>query len=191
MGIQTRSGGAEVLGVDFPARIITVIAVPYHQVATVPYQGGVWNETVEPGAFRGVEASPEAVRVCREHNKADTVGKCIGFRDEARGLVAEIRIARTQRGDDTLALADEGMLSASVGFGIYRNGEALDHSTRTRRVKRAWLDHIGLVMTPAYDGARVLAVRHNTPDLDRDPLFVWAKMRRDPVFKWARARCWR
>ncbi|MGV7697857.1 HK97 family phage prohead protease [Mycobacterium kansasii] len=187
MTISNRSAGAAVVGVDLKERIITVIAVPYHQEAAIAYKGGVWLERFEPGAFRGVEADPEKVRVCREHDKADVVGKCIAFREDHRGLIADIRIAATERGTDTLILADEGMLSASVGFGIYRDGEDLDHRTRTRRVKHAWLEHLGLVMTPAYDGAKVLAVRR-AHDLSNDPLIVWARWRSDPVVQWARDR---
>jgi HK97 family phage prohead protease len=119
-----------------------------------------------PGAFDGVDAAPEKVRVKREHNKADAVGKVVSFNPyDPRGLIADIRIAPTPRGDDTLILASEGMLSASVGFGVHRNGEILDHGNHIRRVTRAWLDHLALVQTAAYGGAKVLAVRA-TPKLD-------------------------
>ena len=55
----------------------------------------------------------------------------------------------------TLGLAAEGMLSASAGFGINpRSGQILDRARRVRRITNAYLDHIALVMQPAYDGAR-------------------------------------
>jgi len=125
----------------------------------VPYRGGVWRGLFEAGAFDSVDAAPEKVRVNREHNTADAVGKVVSFNPyDPCGLIADIRIAPTPRGDDTLILASEGMLSASVGFGVHRNGEILDHGNHIRRVTRAWLDHLALVQTAAYSGAKVLAV---------------------------------
>ena len=40
-----------------------------------------------------------------------------------RGLVAELQIAKTLLGDETLALADDRCLDASVGFGVHPDGE--------------------------------------------------------------------
>jgi phage head maturation protease len=119
------------------------------------------------------------------------VGKVISLsHNDLRGLIAEVKIARTPRGDETLQLASEGMLSASAGFGVYRNGEKLDRFNNTRRIIHGWLDHVSMVMRPAYEGAEVLAVR-STPNRDvmqQDPVFVWARLRNDPVMVWARQR---
>ena len=78
-------------------------------------------------------------------------------RDE--GLVADLKIAKTLRGDDTLALAEDDCLSSSVGFGVRPSDQVLDRNAMQRRINRAWLDHIGLVEDPAYAGADVLGVR--------------------------------
>jgi HK97 family phage prohead protease len=136
---------------------------------------------------------PQRIRVNRDHNRADVVGKVVRFDTrDPRGLVADIRIAATSRGDDTLGLAAEDMLSASVGFGINsRTGQILDRARRVRRITNAFLDHIALTMAPAYAGAEVLAVRSATPALDgylNDPVVVWAEMRCDPVMRWADRR---
>jgi HK97 family phage prohead protease len=189
--IYTRAdAGAEVLGVDADNRIITAVVMPFGDFAAVPFRGDVWQETFERGAFDGVDAAK--VRVCREHDRADTVGKVLRFHPrDPRGLVADIRIANTARGDDTLALAHEGMLSASAAFGVRPGGQILDHRNKIRRVTRAWLDHVALVMCPAYDGAEVVGARSKTPHLDahqRDPVFAWAALRTDPVFQRARRR---
>lgn len=181
--INLRAAGADILDVNTAERIITVVAVPYDEPAEVPYRGQVWRETFRPGAFAGLDGiDPGSIRVCREHDRSDVVGRVVRFdTSSALGLITEIRIANTERGTDTLILASEGMLSASVGFLAAPSGVHLDHATRTRTVVRAQLDHIGLVMTPAYAGARVLAARSTTPNLD--------KFRADPVLAWAEIRC--
>ena len=185
------SGGADVLGVDQLARSLTVIVAPYDQPATVEYRGEIWTEAFAPGAFDSLAGiDPQRIRVCREHNRADAVGKVLRFDTRSPlGLIAEIRIAKTQRGDDTLGLAAEGMLSASAGFAVDpTSGQTLDRTRRIRRITHALLDHIGLVMQPAYDGAQVLAVRSAVDAYLSDPLVAWAQQRTDPVWTWARRR---
>lgn len=90
-----------------------------------------------------------------------------------------------------LGLAAESCLSASAAFGASpRGGKALDRDRRVRRVNSAWLDHVPLVMQPAYSGAEIIAVRSTgcRDALAFDPVFVRAAMWCDPVFAWARSR---
>jgi HK97 family phage prohead protease len=76
------------------------------------------------------------------------------------GLFARAKIAETSLGDETLALAEEDMLSPSVGYRIKEKSDInIHHRTRLREVMRAFLDHVSLVGYPAYRGAQVLAVR--------------------------------
>jgi hypothetical protein len=72
--------------------------------------------------------------------------------------------------------------------------QRLDRRSRTRRILRAFVDHVAFVEDPAYVGAEVLAVRAGqsglvaadqmplpeTPNLDEwlnDPTFQWASQR--------------
>lgn len=159
--------------VNFAQRLIEVVAVPYDEEAAVRYRGDVWRELFERGSFDGIEKRPNRVRANRDHDRTRVVGKAVKFfpsRDE--GLVSEVRIAKTVLGDETLALADEDMLSASVGFGVRGSDQVLDKPNRMRRIKRAFLDHIAFVSEPAYQGAGVLSVRGdgepvNAADLPR------------------------
>lgn len=145
--------------VDSTRRIITVIAVPYESPAQVQYRQEWWQEIFARHAFHGIDADPNQVRVNRDHDRTRTVGKVVRFDpNHPTGLLAEIRIAETQLGDETLALAAEDMLSASVGFGVYPGGHDLDRRTMTRRINRAFLNHLSLVEQPAYDGAKVVGV---------------------------------
>lgn len=160
--IEIRSSTTEVADVNLKQRIITLIAMPYEQPAEIGYRGEIWKEVFSRGAFDGIEKRPQRVRVNREHLRGDTVGKAIAFHpDRPEGLVSEIRIAKTLRGDDTLALAEDDCLSCSVGFGVLPSNQVLDRSRHERRINKAWMDHLALVEDPAYVGAGVLDVRDN------------------------------
>jgi HK97 family phage prohead protease len=156
--VELRSAATETVDVDQATRIIRVICVPWDSPTTVQFRGAVWRESFSPGAFDGIDRSGTGVRVNRGHDRGRTVGKVISFDpSDTRGLIAEIRIARTVLGDESLALAEEGCLSCSIGFMIPAGGEQLDPRTRSRRIVRAELDHVALVEDPAYQDASVLS----------------------------------
>lgn len=160
--IEIRRALTEIADVNASQRIITVIAVPYEQPAyPVEYRGQLWTEIFTRGAFDGIEKRPNRVRVNREHLHSDTVGKAINFYpDRQEGLIADLKIAKTVRGDETLELAADDCLSSSVGYGLHqRSHQMLDRASMTRRINKAWLDHISLVASPAYVGADVIDVR--------------------------------
>lgn len=182
---------AAVANIDAEERIVTMIAIPYEQATTVPFRGEVWNEVVERGAFAGIENSTHTYRVNRDHDKRRLVGKIVNYYpDREEGLVVDAYISKTELGDETLQLAKDGILGASVGMAIRPTDQILDRrdGSRTRRIKRAFLDHLALVPDPAYQGAEVLAVRNDTlieeelqspiltPRLDQlseDPILSW------------------
>jgi HK97 family phage prohead protease len=181
--------------VDRKQRLIDVIAVPWDQETEVPWRGELWREVFRRGAFDGIEPHAGRIRVNREHVRGDTVGKVVQFDTTAdAGLLARVKVASTPRGDETLALAEEDMISASVGYRVKDAGDVrLNKRTRVREVLRACLDHLGLVESPAYVGAQVLAVREDqsglavvgtplpeTPSLDEflnDDVLSWAASR--------------
>lgn len=177
---------ATVADVSFPDRTIELIVTPYETPTVVNDYGrsGV-TEIVSRGAYDGIERRANRVRVNRDHDVHRTCGRALKFwPDRDDGLVAELRIARTELGDETLALADEEILDASAGFGLLKddNGkvrvDALVWETRDRvRLNHLWLAHIALTPDPAYESAQVLAVRNKadgeptrptvaTPNLD-------------------------
>lgn len=180
---------ATVTEVDFTQRLIQMVAVPYDEEATIEYRGELWQESFERGAFDGVEKRDKPIRANRGHDKERTVGKAVNlWPSRPEGLVAEVRIGRTALGDETLALAEEDMLSVSAGFGVRGSDQILNRPYR--RIKRAFLDHLAFVETGAYDGARVLSVRSSdeppsaadlpklvTPNLDE--VLAWIQTRRN------------
>ena len=147
------------LGVSFPKRQIELVVMPYEQEAQVVHRGRMIREIVSRGAFEGIDATRRRITVNRGHIPDLVVGKAIAFHpSRAEGLVGELQIAKTDHGDETLALADEGLLDASAGFGVPDGGESWPERN-LRRLSRLWLDHIAMVPDPAYQGTKVLAVR--------------------------------
>jgi phage head maturation protease len=194
--IFERSSPAVLEDVNFKDRVIEVIAVPWDEEAEVVWRGEPWKELFERTALN--EASREKVRipVNRQHNRSDTVGRIVGLNPlgHQRGALASVKVARTERGDETLQLASEGMLGASVGYFIRKKSDVLIlRRSMTRRVQRAFLDHLSMVEDPAYKGAETVAVHDlwtphpaageqplRTPVLDEyltDDVLSWAKKR--------------
>jgi len=159
---------ASLVGVSFPKRLIELIVMPYEEETLVERGGRMVREIVSRGAFDGIERRANRVKANRDHDVTRTVGRAVAFhtsRDE--GLVGEIRIAQTQLGDETLTLADEGVIDASAGFLPFPGGEKWETRSRVRMLK-CWLGHVALVADPAYEGARVLAVRNAPTDVPED-----------------------
>jgi phage head maturation protease len=197
--IETRS--ANVDDVDFGQRIITVCAVPYEQPAQVFYKRELWNEVFTRTAFDGIEGRQKRIPVtsCLQvpdinHGQGHIVGRVLeAFPNREEGLITDLKISRTERGDETLELARDEALSVSVGFLVkdpYRD-EILDRRSKTRRVNRAFLDHLAFVGQPAYPGAKVLAMRSDgMPEADFPPAErpLLDEFVGDPVFQWASQR---
>ena len=163
MNEELRYRAAEQIGVNYPERTIELIVMPYEKETVVAHQGRMVTEVCARGAFDGIERRANRVRVNRDHDVKRTCGRAVAFypeRDE--GLVAKVRIAQTELGDETLTLADEDMLDASAGFLPMAGGE--QWLTRAKcRLTKCWLGHIAMTPDPAYETAKVLAVRHTDP----------------------------
>lgn len=183
---------AVIADVNQRQRLIDLIAVPWDQEAEIPWHGEIWHESFKRGSFDGIQEHAGRIRVNREHVRGDTVGRGVSMDPFAEaGLLARVKIAATPRGDDTLELAAEDMISPSVGYYVKKPSDVeVNRRTMMRRVVRAFLDHLGMVESPAYAGARVLAVREDQSGLavaDR-PLYkapALDEMVNDEVLQWA------
>lgn len=160
--------------VNYPARTITLIAAPYDEWTEVEHDGAVIEESIAPGAFGAVRNRARKFVVNLEHDPERRVGSVLDLvPDDPRGLVATVKIQRSDAGDQALKDADDELLGASIGMAVGPGGQMLEGGRR--RIVRAFLDHIALTWTPAYLGARSLEVRHrphvvapsSTPNLDR------------------------
>ena len=155
--IEYRSTGD--LSVNWTERMITLVAMPYDQDAAVVVHGRAVVESCAPGAYDGVERRANRVKVNRDHDFQRTVGRAVALHpSRTEGLVTELRIAKTPLGDETLGLADDHSLEASVGFAVLPGGERWLEGRSRRRLERLFLDHIAMVPEGAYD-AQVLDVR--------------------------------
>lgn len=151
------------MDVHFADRTIELVLMPYDTDAGVIVRGRPCVESHAPGAYDGVERRANRVKVNRDHDLLRTVGRAVGLHpSRAEGFVGELRIARTALGDETLALAEDESLEASVGFQVMHGGEQWSEGRSRRRVTKAYLDHIALVPEGAYLG-RVLDVRTAAP----------------------------
>lgn len=145
--------------VDFARREVAVIAAPYNSRTQGPVlgpDGRYLLEEIEPNAFDGIDRD---VTVNRDHDQKRVVGRVVDFEPtDPRGLITLMRISRTPLGDETLQLAADRVLKASVNMTVRRMDQRIVDGIR--RIKRAFLgDHIALLPYPAYGGAQVLAVR--------------------------------
>ena len=145
--------------VRFADRIIELVVMPYETEADVPYAGRRIREMVSRGAFGKIDPTKRRITVNRDHDLNRSIGKAVAIIDDADALRAELKISPTQLGDETLQLADDGVLDASAGMRLMPGGETWHENRTLRRLTKLWLHHIALVPDPAYDGARVLAVR--------------------------------
>lgn len=158
--IQTRS--AAVAEVKPRERIVSLVVVPYDEWTEVYDQslGKTVEESVAPAAFGHIIVNrADRFLVNLEHDLNHRVGRCVKLDPDASvGLLGDVKIRRGTEGDQILDDAEDGMLGASVGMGVFPRD--MQWLTRTRRrIVKAYLDHIALTWTPAYAGAGVLAVR--------------------------------
>lgn len=153
--------GASVADLKVKERIVTVIVAPYEQPTSVMWNDEVWQESFERSAWDALR-KPARVRANRGHDRGRTCGRAIRFHpDNSEGLLAEVRMAKTLLGDETLALAEDDCLSVSAGFAARTEDQRIDRRSKTRKITTAYLDHIAFVENPAYPGARVVDVRQD------------------------------
>ena len=171
------------MGVSWPDRVIELVAMPYDVDASVVVHGRGVVESCAPGAFDGCERRANRVKANRDHDPLRTVGRAVALHpSRVEGLVTELRIAQTVLGDETLALADDRSLEASVSFAVMRGGELWTEQRSRRRLTKCFLDHIALVPEGAYGyEGQVLAVRRPPPD-EVDPRIPTPNL--DEVLRW-------
>lgn len=200
--VEERAATA-VSNVDFDERIISIIAVPWEQATRVEYRNEVWNELFSRGSFDGIETRQRripatAVLQKPNPNPGHIGGRVVGkvttaYPSHPDGLGLDVKISNTPVGDETLQLAYDDALSPSVGFMARPGDTHLDRRSMTRRVNRAFLDHIAFVPQQAYLGAKILGVRDSGRVVDAatlPPLITPAidEFMADPIFDWVAKR---
>jgi HK97 family phage prohead protease/HK97 family phage major capsid protein len=117
------------------------------------------REMFARGAFAGVD--PSKVRLRMDHQDPPT-GRGLSIEERADGPYMTFRVAKTQRGDDQIALATEGVSTgASVGFVEVPGGTSIEsrNGRRTRVHRRVDLREVSTTWRPVYERAAVLSIR--------------------------------
>jgi HK97 family phage prohead protease len=152
--------------VAFGKREITLVAVPYNEEATVfDWGGDATKEKFVPGAFTGIESRVKHITLNRDHERSRVIGVAQGFDTKnTRGLIATMKVSNTDLGTESLQLAADGVLRASIAFTARSQDMAVKDGVRS--IYRAFLNHIALTPEPAYEGAEVIDVRSGEPIAD-------------------------
>lgn len=158
----TRAWAAEFRLADSDARTIIGVAVPYNDPTPIYEHGRLFTETIQHGAFAdSIAKRGNRIPILLHHDaRALPIGKPTALRDTADALIVEARISRTAAGDDALELVRDGVLDGlSIGFSVPTGGDVWSADGGQRQIERARLHEVSLVNFPAYDNARVTAVR--------------------------------
>lgn len=156
--------GTEVREADDGRRHIVGIVVPWH--GRYEMKPGTY-ERFARGAFdKAIAERGDEISLFPQHNTTTSlpVGRAVKWENTNDGLIADFRMHDTRDAAEIVSLAEGGDVTGlSVGFIPIRNrtDQEGEHTVVTRLEAR--LDHVGFVHRPAYDDARVMAVRYD-PD---------------------------
>lgn len=139
-------------------RTIEGIFVPWERSARVSDGGPSYTEQFQRGALaKTIRERGDRVKFLSQHNsRTNPLGRATELREDAAGAFGRFQVSKTQAGDEALELVRDGALdSFSVGF------TPVKHEKRNGVVVRTEvrLNEVSLVTFPAYEDARVLAVR--------------------------------
>ena len=140
---------------DAAERIIRMRIVPWEK----PVVTRAGPEVVMRGAFDGVNPSDVVLRLEHENPPA---GRGISYSNESDGAYMEFRASKTQRGDDILTLAQDGV-TRGVSVGYEDNPSGVQHyrhgGKSIRVVHKGTLREVSTTWRPTWQEAEVLSVR--------------------------------
>ncbi len=140
----------ERFAVDVERRTITGLAVPYGKTAR--FMGRLYQFSA--GSIR--YGDPSRVKLLLSHEPDRAVGYAQSLTETDAGLLATFKVARGERGDEALIMADDKVwdgLSAGFAHGAqFTERDGVLHATH------APLFEISLTPCPAYEDARVHSV---------------------------------
>jgi HK97 family phage prohead protease len=118
------------------------------------FQRGSFSKTI---ADRGAR-----VKLLYQHNSLEPIGRATHLEEREDGLYGEFQVSAVSRGDQALELVHDGVIdSFSVGFTGLKAEKRGGVTVRTE-VK---LREASLVTFPAYDTARITAIRAALSDV--------------------------
>lgn len=146
----------EIRRVDPTERTVLGVCVPYDETSYLI--GDQDGERVRRGAFRrSIQHRAAGIPLLLNHEQTRKFGKSRKFTETDEGLVGEFVINGGGPGDQLLEELRDGYLDAmSVGFQSVRTARG---DGGVREIVEARLVEVSIVALPAYQGAKVLAVR--------------------------------
>ena len=145
---------------DAEKREIEARIVPWNMVI----QTSSGREMFARGAFSDTKAEDVVLRMSHQDPPA---GRGLRIEDREDGAYMTFRVSKTQKGDEILTLASDGVTKGvSVGFETVIGGtEHRDiDSHRTAVYTRAALREVSTTWMPAYPQAQILAIREKEED---------------------------
>ena len=146
--LEVRSDGRTVVG----------LAVPWNTPTRVSDGGPAYLEAFDKGAFaRTIVERGDRVKLLALHDsRRMPLGRVNLLREDTNGLYIEARVSNTREGDEALELIRDGALDGlSIGFKPVRDLTRAGVVVRTE----VRLNEVSAVSFPAYDDARIQAVR--------------------------------
>ena len=163
---EATEGDARIEVRDRSERILRMRIVPWEK----PVMSRAGPEVVMRGAFDDVDPSSVVLRLEHENPPA---GRGISYESLEDGAYMEFRAAKTQRGDDILTLAEDGITrGVSVGYEDAPGGiQHYRHRGKSLRVvHKGNLREVSTTWRPTWQEAEVLSVRSNEGDTVTDPV---------------------
>lgn len=150
--------------VDRPRRQLSGLLVPWGEVAFNGY--AKWKFQKDSLTW----SDESRVKLLRDHNIREAVGKAIALESREDGLYGTFSIARGEEGDRVLSLAEDGVLDGfSIGPEISDDSWQYSSEDRTvRLVTNAPLRETTVTAMPAFDNARVKEVRQMADTKEKD-----------------------
>ena len=142
---------------DLAKREIGIRIVPWGVVRDSRAGPEVW----ERGALAGTDASKVVLRLGHQDPPA---GRGLALEERDDGAHITFRVSKTQRGDEILTLASDGVTpGASAGYYDVPGGTQIEtrEGRRTRVVRRADLREVSTTWQPTWEQSAVLYVRSN------------------------------
>jgi uncharacterized protein len=142
------------------AREVTGIAVPWDEQIQIRE----WFDTCTESVQRGAVEPYDNPKLFWEHRSA--IGKITGWRDTDDGWEITAVISRTAQGDEAYELLRDGVIDRfSIGFTPIEHIERTDDDGTVHRIHtKIRVGEVSLVPFPAYDSAKVAAVRSAEKD---------------------------
>lgn len=147
------------------ARELGALIVPWN----TPVQTPIGIESFKPGAFRHVD--PKKVVLRLEH-EGPPVGRGMSLEERAEGPYMTFKVSKTQRGDDALTLARDGVtphVSIEYRLGGSKGEVAHKSGQRVTEISQCDLRAVATTHKPVYERAEVLFVR-SEPDTEIAPM---------------------